>query len=47
MRREDFDAWVEFAADRRNTTLLLLEGIKSAEKKAELIERLRGELNKA
>ncbi len=47
MSREDFNAWVEFAAGRRDTTLLLLEGIRSAEEKAALIERLREELNKA
>lgn len=47
MSREDFNEWVEFAAGRRDTTLLLLEGTKSAEEKAGLIERLREELNKA
>lgn len=47
MSREDFNAWVEFAAARRDTTLLLLEGASSAEEKARLIERLREELNKA
>jgi len=46
MSRKDFNAWVEFAAGRRDTTLLLLEGTKSAEEKAELIERLREELNR-
>ena len=49
MSREDFNTWVEFAAGRRDTTLLLLEGTTSAEEaeeKAGLIERLRGELNK-
>lgn len=47
MSRENFNAWVEFAAGRRDTTLLLLEGTKSAEEKAGLIERLRKELNRA
>lgn len=47
MSREDFNAWVEFAAARRDTTLLLLEGTASVEEKARLIERLREELNKA
>jgi len=47
MSREDFNAWVEFAAARRDTTLLLLEGASSAEEKARLIERLREELNRA
>jgi len=47
MNREDFNAWVEFAAARRDTTLLLLEGTVVAEEKARLIERLREELNKA
>ncbi len=46
MSREDFNKWVEFAAGWRDTTLLLLEGIKSAEEKAGLIERLREELNR-
>ncbi len=46
MSREDFNKWVEFAASRRDTTLLLLEGIKSAGEKAGLIERLREELNR-
>jgi len=47
MSREDFNAWVEFAAGRRDTALLLLENTRSAEEKARLIERLRDELNKA
>ncbi len=47
MSREDFNAWVEFAAGRRDATLLLLEETKSAEEKAGLIERLREELNRA
>jgi len=45
MSREDFNAWVEFAAARRDTTLLHLEGTKSAEERAGLIEHLREELN--
>lgn len=45
MSREDFNAWVEFAAARRDTTLLHLEGAKSAEEKAGLIEQLREKLN--
>ncbi len=44
---EEFNAWVEVAAGRRDATLLLLEGAKSAEEKAGLIERLREELNRA
>lgn len=47
MSREEFNAWVEFAASQRDTTLLLLEGTKSPEEKAGLIERLREELNRA
>jgi len=46
MSREDFNAWVEFAAAQRDTTLLLLEGTKSAEEKAGLIEQLRENLNR-
>ncbi len=47
MSREDFNAWVEVAAGRRDATLSLLEGAKSAEEKAELIQRLAEELNRA
>jgi len=47
MSREEFNAWVEFAAGWRDAALLLLEGTKSAEEKAELIEQLREELNRA
>jgi len=39
MSREDFNAWVEFAAGRRDAALLLLEGAKSAEEKAGLIKQ--------
>ncbi len=46
MSREDFNAWVEVAAERRDTTLLLLEGTTSEEEKAGLIERLAEELNR-
>ncbi len=46
MSREDFNAWVEFAAGRRDTTLLLLENTRSAEEKAALIERLQEDLNR-
>lgn len=47
MSREAFNAWGEFAAGRRDTTLLLLEGAKRVEETAGLIEQLREELNKA
>ncbi len=47
MNREDFNAWVEFAAGRRDTTLLLLEGMRDPDQRAGLIERLREELNRA
>ena len=47
MDREDFNAWVERAAARRDTTILLLETTKKAEDRAALFEKLREELNKA
>lgn len=46
MSREDFNAWVERAAAKRDSTILLLEATKGAEKRAALIEELREELNK-
>ena len=45
MSREDFNAWVECAAVKRDSTILLLETTKSAEKRSTLIEKLRVELN--
>jgi len=45
MSREDFNAWVEFAAARRDTTILLLEGTADRAEKDKLIERLREDLN--
>ena len=46
MSREDFNAWVEFAAGRRDTTLLRLEGTRDKEEQSRLIEQLREELNR-
>ena len=46
MSREDFNAWVERAAAQRDSTILLLETTKSAEKRAALIDELREELNR-
>ena len=46
MSREDFNAWVERAAVKRDSTILLLETTKGAEKRAALIEELRVELNR-
>jgi len=46
MSREDFNAWVEFAAARRDTALLRLEGAKGKEEQSRLIEQLREELNR-
>lgn len=45
MSREDFNAWAEKAAAKRDTAILLLETTKGAEKRAALIEKLREELN--
>lgn len=47
MSREDFNAWVEQAAKVRDATLLQLEGPEDAEHKAQRIEKLRRELNRA
>jgi len=46
MSREDFNAWVEFAAAQRDTTLLRLEGAKGKEEQSRLIEQLREDLNR-
>ena len=46
MTEEEFKAWGEQAAARRDTTLLRLEGTASPEKQAQLIEQLREELNR-
>ena len=46
LSREDFGAWVEHAAAERDTIRLLLEGTGDPEKRAELTERLRVELNR-
>ncbi len=47
MSREDFNAWVEFAAGRRDTALLLLAGMRDPDQRARIIEQLREELNRA
>lgn len=46
MSREDFNAWVERAAVKRDSAILLLEATKGTEKRAALIEELRMELNR-
>ncbi len=47
MSRENFGARVEHAAAQRDTVRLLLEGTNNPERRwAELIERLRAELNR-
>jgi hypothetical protein len=46
MSREDFNAWVERAAAKQDSAILLLEATKGAEKRAALIEELRVELNR-
>lgn len=45
MSREDFNAWVERAVAKRDSTILLLETTKGVEKRVALIEALRQELN--
>lgn len=46
MSREDFNAWVERAAARRDFTIELLEVAKTDGEKARQIEKLREELNR-
>lgn len=46
MSRKDFNAWVERAAAKRDSIILLLEATKKAEKRTALVEELRQELNK-
>lgn len=46
MSREVFNAWVERAAAKRDSIILLLKATKKAEKQAALIEDLRQELNR-
>lgn len=46
LSREDFNAWVEHAAARRDFTVELLKVIKTDEEKARRIEKLREELNR-
>ncbi len=46
MSREDFNAWVEQAAARRDFTIELLRAIKAEDKKVQLIEDMRTELNR-
>ncbi len=45
MSRKNFNAWVEQAAARRDYTIELLGVTKAEDKKAQLIENLREELN--
>lgn len=46
MTRETFNAWVESAAAKRDTAILLLEGNKGAEARSAIVEQLREELNR-
>jgi len=46
MSQNDFNAWVEFAAARRDTTCLKLEGTRETEVQAKLIAQLKEDLNK-
>ena len=46
MSREDFNAWVEMAAAKRDTTILLSEATGDAGERAALIEKLREDLNR-
>lgn len=46
MSREDFNAWVEMAAAKRDTTILLSEATRDAGARAAFIEELREDLNR-
>ena len=46
MSEDEFKAWGAQAAAQRDTTRLLLEGTRDPEKQAELLQRLKEELNK-
>ena len=46
MSEAEFKSWGEQAAAQRDTIRLLLEGTSDPNKQAELIERLREELNR-
>ena len=46
MTEDEFKAWGAHAAAQRDTTRLRLEGTRDPEKQAELIQRLKEELNK-
>ena len=46
MSREDFNEWVEFAATRRDTTILLMEGTANKAEKNQMIESLKEDLNR-
>ena len=46
MTEDEFKAWGVHAAAQRDTTRLRLEGTRDPEKQAELIQRLKEELNK-
>ena len=46
MSREDFNAWVEMAAAKRDTAILLSEATRDAGARAAFIEKLREELNR-
>lgn len=46
MSREEFNAWVEMAAAKRDTAILLSEATRDAGERAALIEELREQLNR-
>lgn len=46
MSKDDFTAWAEKAAAKRDTTILLLEATKSEEQRAQMIQELKEELNR-
>ena len=46
MSEDEFKAWGAHAAAQRDTARLRLEGTRDPEKQAELIQRLKEELNK-
>ena len=46
MSQEEFNAWVEMAAAKRDTAVLLSEATRDAGERAALIEELREQLNR-
>lgn len=46
MSREEFNAWGEWAAERRDLTIVLLRQVNTEEERAQVIEAMREDLNR-